>query len=284
MKRRILLPTDFSKNSWHAINYALKLYANDHCDFYILNVFSATSNVLESLMNMEPGSELYETGKANSETGLAKVLDMLTLHAIHNPKHHFEVISAFNNTIEAIKDIVEKKDIEMIVMGTKGETGSKLSVFGSTAVYVMEKVRNCPVIVVPEKAVLNMPKEIVFPTSYKTHFKRRELNVLLEIAQKCNAHIAILHISDTETLDKVQQGHKAMLEEYFGDVSHSFHELSNYKVEPAVNLFVESRESDMVAFINKKHAFFGSILTNPMVKGMGYHSRVPILVMHDLRN
>ncbi len=284
MKRKILLPTDFSKNSWHAINYALKLYENDHCDFYILNVFSATSNVFDSLMNMEPGSELYETAKAKSETGLAKVLDMLALQREHNPKHHFEVISSFNNTVEAIKDIVEKKDIEMIVMGTKGETGSKLSDFGSTAIYVMEKVRNCPVIVVPAKASLIMPKEIVFPTSYRTHFKRKELNNLLEIAKKCNSHIAILHIMEKETLDKRQQEQKAMLEEYFAEVPHSFHELSNYKVQPAVNLFVESRNSDMVTFINKKHAFFGSVLTNPMVKGMGYHSKVPILVMHDLRN
>ena len=40
----------------------------------------------------------------------------------------------------------------------------------------------------------------------------------------------------------------------------------------------------MVAFINKKHTFFGSILRQPLVKEMGFNSKVPILVMHDLRN
>lgn len=284
MKRKILLPTDFSKNAWQAINYALKLYNNDHCNFYVLNVFSATSNILDSLLNMEPGSELYETAKAKSETGLARVLDMLTLHAHHNPKHHFEVISTFNNVVEAIKNIVEKKDIEMIVMGTKGETGSRHVAFGSTSTYVMEKVRNCPVIVVPEKAKLVMPKEIVFPTSYRTHFKRKELNNLVDIAKKCDAQIAILHVSENEKLDKAQKENMAMLEDYFDGLSYSFHTLSNYDIGSAVNLFVESRESDMVAFINKKHAFFGSILTNPLVKGISFHSKVPILVMHDLRN
>ena len=38
----------------------------------------------------------------------------------------------------------------------------------------------------------------------------------------------------------------------------------------------------MVAFINKKHAFFGSTLIQPLVKRLGYYSKVPILVMHDL--
>ncbi|MDC1379711.1 universal stress protein, partial [Algibacter sp.] len=40
MKRKILLPTDFSKNAWHAITYALELYKKEPVDFYILNVFS----------------------------------------------------------------------------------------------------------------------------------------------------------------------------------------------------------------------------------------------------
>jgi len=284
MKRKILLPTDFSKNAWHAINYATTLYKSDQCDFYLLNVFSATGNVMESLMNLEPGSELYEIAKSKSEDGLSKQLNMLTLRDTHNPKHHFESISTFNNTIEAIKNLVEEKDIDIIVMGTKGETNSRKSAFGSTAIYVMEKVRNCPVIVVPENAVQTMPKEIVFPTSYKTHFKKRELYYLMDIAKKCNAHIAILHISQSDALNEKQENYKTILEEYFSELSFSFHELSAYDIEPAVNLFVESRGSDMVAFINKKHAFFGSIWSNPMVKGITFHSKVPILVMHDLRN
>ena len=77
MRHKILLPTDFSKNSIRAINYARELYKNDHCDFFILNVFSATGNILESLLNLEPGSELYETAKLHSENGLAKVFDMI---------------------------------------------------------------------------------------------------------------------------------------------------------------------------------------------------------------
>lgn len=284
MKRKILLPTDFSKNSWHAIVYALELYKKDQCDFYILNVFSATSSVIESLLNMEPGSELYETAKLESENGLAKILDMITFKDHDNPKHHFKTISTFNNVVEAIKNVVEEKDIEMVIMGTKGKTASSTNVFGSVAIVVMEKIRNCPVIVVPETAKHNLPKEIVFPTSYKTHIKRRELNYLVDLAKKCNATINVLHISNEVKLDAKQQNNKKLLEEYFEDVVHTFHTLSRMEIPSAIHCFIESRDSDMVAFINKKHAFFRSILTKPLVKEIGYNSKVPILVMHDLRN
>ncbi|SDS57902.1 Nucleotide-binding universal stress protein, UspA family [Polaribacter sp. KT25b] len=284
MKRKILLPTDFSKNSWNAIEYALKLFKNDECVFYFLNVFTATQNVYDILINFEPGSELYELSKAKSEQGLVRILDVLDVEGYKNPKHHFETISTFNYPLEAIKNIVEQKDIEMIVMGTKGETNSTQIAYGRTAIYVMEKVRNCPVIVVPEKANHTLPKEIVFPTSYKTHYKRRELIYLIEIAIKCDAKIAILHVSEEEKLTNNQIENKQLLTEIFEDVSCSFHELKYNSVEAAINIFIESRDSNMVAFINKKHYFFGSVLTQPLVKEMGFHSNIPILVMHDLRN
>jgi nucleotide-binding universal stress UspA family protein len=284
MKRNILLPTDFSKNSWHAIVYAIELYKNNHCNFFVLNVFSAVSNMLDGLLNMEPGSELYELAKSNSEDGLAKVLDMIAFREEKNSKHTFIPISTLNNPLEAIKNVVEEKDIELIIMGTKGETGSPKVVYGSVAMYVMEKVRNCPVIVVPELAKHTLPKEIVFPTSYKTHFKKRELNYMVEIAKICHAFIRVLHVMEEDKLDKKQIENKKLLEDSLEGIEFSFHSLSKMPIPMAINSFVESRESDMVAFINKKHAFFGSVLTKPLVKEIGFYSKVPVLVMHDLRN
>ena len=284
MRRKILIPTDFSNNATKALRYAIELYKNDSCDFYLLNVFTPSTNIMEGLMGMEPGTELYETRKLDSENGLAKSLDAIAVLGYNNPKHHFKTLSVFNNPIEAIKNIVEKKDIEMIVMGTKGETYSNTAAFGSTAIYVMEKVRNCPVIVVPLKAKSVMPKEIVFPTSYKTHYKKRELNYLIDVAEKSEATVMILHISKETELSKEQKENKQLLEEIFEDISYNSHFLSHNSVETAINVFIESRGSDMLAFINKKHAFFGSILTNPLVKHISFHTRVPMLVMHDLRN
>lgn len=284
MRRNILLPTDFSKNAWHALRYALELYQKDHCNFYILNAFSATNNILESFISMEPGSEMYETERLDSENGLAKVLDVISLNEYENAKHSFKTISTCNSVVQAIQNIVEEKGIEMIVMGTKGKTGSRKKIFGTVSIDVMEKVRHCPVIVVPEIANIALPKEIVFPTGYKTPFKRRELNHLIDLARTCNASIRVLHVFTHKKLNKEQHNNKKKLEAYFEGVRFSFHTLSHMNIFTAINCFVQSRNSDMVAFINKKHLLFGSLLTHPLVKEIGYHTKVPLLAMHDLRN
>lgn len=75
-----------------------------------------------------------------------------------------------------------------------------------------------------------------------------------------------------------------MLEDILQGVNYKFQTLTHSTVLTAVNTFVESRESDMVAFINKKHTFFGSILSNALVKEISFLLNVPILVMHDLNN
>lgn len=240
--------------------------------------------ILQKFLQRETRGEEFESAKLDSENGLAKIYDLITMSGTNNSNHHFDAISQSNNIVDAIKDIVDKKDIEMIVMGTKGETDSRITAFGSIATNVMEKVRNCPVLVIPETAKIEMPKEIVFPTNYKIPFKSRELVYMKDIARKSNTTIAILHVEEHLELDIRQKENKNLLEEILHDVNYKFHNLSHTSVITAVNIFVESRESDMVAFLNKKHKFFGSILTSPMVKNISFHLNIPILAMHDLSN
>lgn len=283
MKKKILLPTDFSRNAWNAITYAIELYKNETCDFYVLNVFNATGYAIESMMVPEPGEKLYEEAKEKSEMGLGKTMERLTFRD-DNPNHKFFMVSEFNGMLEAIKDIVEKQDIEMIIMGTKGTTNANDLIYGSNTVLIMEKVRNCPVMAIPEDASYKEPKEIVFPTDYRTYFKRRELQYLVEIARITNAAIRVLYVAKEDTLDEEQENNKKLLEESLDGLQYTFHILHNVDVRGGVSSFVESRESDMITFVNRKHGFFESIFSKPMVKTLGHQSKVPVLALHDLTN
>ncbi|WP_299315885.1 universal stress protein [uncultured Aquimarina sp.] len=283
MKKKILLPTDFSKNAWNAISYAIELYKNEECDFYLLNVFNATGYALESMMIPEPGERVYEESKEKSEKGLSKILERISFRDQY-PNHKFFMISQFNSLLGGIKDLIDKQDIEMVIMGTKGTTNASDVIYGSNTVLVMEKVRNCPVMAIPEDVVYTEPKEIVFPTDYEAHFKRRELQYLIEIAKISNAAVRFLHISNEEILSDQQKSNQKLLKEYFETIPHTFHTLSNVDVKGGLSAFVESRNSDMITFINRKHSFFGSIFSRPMVKDLGYHSKVPVLALHDIKN
>ncbi|CAL2104228.1 Nucleotide-binding universal stress UspA family protein [Tenacibaculum sp. 190130A14a] len=284
MKKKILIATDFSKTSLNAIMYALELYKTDRCDFYVLNVFKTTYNLIEDIIPPKPGEKGYDIPYQKSTDGLERISKLILFKEDDNPYHNFEYISLNKPLLKGVQEIVEQKDIELVIMGTKGVTDSQSSVFGSNAVEIMEKVRNCPVLVVPIDAKQELPKEIVFPTDYKIQYKRKELAHLIDIVRKCNASLKVLHATEEDTLDSNQEEHKKMLEKYFESIHHSFHTLSSISVATAVKCFVESRDSDMIAFINKKHLFFGSVFSQPLVKKIGYKLKVPVLVLHDLKN
>ncbi|MCM4168105.1 hypothetical protein KCTC52924_03658 [Arenibacter antarcticus] len=279
MDKRILVPTDFSKNALNAVRYALDLYKKLHCEFYFLNVFRLDSYTTSSLLVPEPGSAEYEKAKAKSEEEFAKLLEMIALHQ-DNHKHSYYTISSFNFLSEALKQTIAHKDIDLVIMGTQGASGTKGVIFGSNTVNTMEKVRACPVLAIPENVRYTSPKEIVFPTDYKSTYKRKELNYLLEIAQLHQAHIRVIYVSKKMDLTEEQENNKRLLKEILETVDHSFHTICEKDISYGITSFAESKKSDMIAFINRKHYFFGSIFSRPLVKEIGYNATVPILALH----
>ncbi len=111
--------------------------------------------------------------------------------------------------------------------------------------------------------------------------ERRELNYLIEIGKLHGTFIRVLHIKEEADLNKKQLGNKALLESILEKTSHSFHTLEDLKVQGGINAFIESRGSDIVAFINRKHSFFGSVFSRPLVKELGYHPHIPIIALND---
>jgi nucleotide-binding universal stress UspA family protein len=281
--RKVLIPTDFSRNAWDAIAYAVDLFKNEPCEFYILNVYSLADFATDNLMVPQLDTSLVDTFRENSEKGLEKILQRLSFRD-ESDMHSYVTLSQQNDLIVALKEIVELKDIGLIVMGTKGNTDALNISFGSNTVTVMEKIRNCPVLAIPKGTVYSSISEIVFPTSFKTHFKKRELDYLIDIAKITNAPIRVLHINQESNLNEEQLNFKALLEEYFDVLEYSFHFIEGKDINEGVELFIQSRESGMVAFINKKHTFFSRLFSKPLVKELGLKARIPILALHDFRN
>ncbi|UWX54495.1 universal stress protein [Maribacter litopenaei] len=204
---------------------------------------------------------------------------MLKLHH-DNPKHTLHTISAFNFLSEAIKRTIAEKDIDLVVMGTQGASGTKGVIFGSNTVKAMEIIRECPVLAVPKDIQFTNPMEIVFPTNFKTSFKRQKLIYLIEIAKMFESTVSILYVSKKHDLTELQKSNKQLLEDIMEPISYSFHHLTEKDVSEGITSFVESRNSDMIAFINHKHFFFNSVFSKPLVKEIGYKPIVPILALH----
>lgn len=279
--KNILLPTDFSKNSWNAIKYAINFFEKDTCNFYLLHVSNLGSTIVNDYPYIATEETIDTIYTKPAKLQLRKVLKDISEEFEPNTKHRFYTLSDYNFFIESIRKHVEEKFIDIIVMGTKGASGLKEIIVGSNTGDVITKVK-CSTLAVPEQAQFIKLKEIAFPTDFLLGYDIQLLQSLFNITEKYNAALRILHISKkTIGLDSEQNKNRELLNDYFNDLNHSFHYLTNKKFEDAIQCFVESRNIDMICMVAKNLNYFQQILFHSKVEEISYHTDIPFLVLHE---
>ena len=280
--KKILLPTDFSPISINAIQYATRLFNDIPCTFYMLNVFRIPYLTNEELMDQNASNlalvedEMYD----NSREEMQKLLEGIP----ENENHSFELISDYNLFSLAVEEVVNEKDIELIIMGTKGASGAKEIFMGSNASDVIMR-NSCHVIAVPEHNEFKPPKEIVFPTDYLIEYGFNDLVPLVNLAELTDATVRIVHFTDKDELTENQIRNKRILESFLVNVNHSCHTLSNNDFEEGLNCFTQSRGNiDMIVIMARHYSFFERLFFKPKVRALSFHAKIPLFVMHHLND
>lgn len=277
--RRILLPTDFSENAYNALKYAVQLYMEDECTFYLVHTFTPpiyqAEYVLESPAQIGLG-DLYRT---ESLENIERVRER-ALNEFNNPNHIFRTHTAFNTLIDEILETVKNEQIDLIIMGTQGATGAQEILFGTNTVHAIKKA-TCPVIAVPSLFKYDAPKEILFPTDYDIHYQERQLEELLHLAMRHQAKINVLHVTASYELGEEQKANKALLANIMEKVDHEYHELPDMEIITAIGDFQTKHGTDFLVMVRNKHTFLERLFIEPIIQKIGFNVNVPFMVIPD---
>ncbi|MBM1106584.1 universal stress protein [Aurantibacter crassamenti] len=274
---RVLLPTDFSDNSFDAIQYTLQLLKDVECEFSLLHTYMPPIYQAQYL-TISPGQiGLGDVMRENAVTNLDKLQKRIAKE-YQNTNHHFQSHTCLNTLVSQVNEMVEDLNIDLIVMGTKGATGAEEILFGTHTVHVIKKAK-CPVIAIPPNFKYEVPKEILFPTDYEVEFKSKPLEVLLEIAKKHIASVEVLHVSYGYELSEKQQKNKEKLDDILSSVAHLFHDQSNQEVIQAINNFQLKHKMNFLVMIQNKHTFVERMFIEPVIKKIGFHITIPFMVI-----
>ena len=276
MQKKILLPTDFSDNAWNAIIYALKLYANETCDFYLLNSIKIKGSTMSNF-----SSKLSSTIRKSAFKDMLELKQMIE-RVNANANHNFEILVSNADLKDALETAIKKHTIQMIIMGTKGASGAKEFFFGSNTVNVINKVRLCPILTIPDQFDFVEPKKIAFSTDFNRLYKEEELAPLKEITDLYNSEINIVHLNNEEHLNEVQEYNSKILENDLKDYNHHFFWIPNYgKKANDINDFIKEQNINMLAMVNYKHSFIEKITKEPVIKTIGFQPFIPFLVIPE---
>jgi nucleotide-binding universal stress UspA family protein len=278
--KNILIPTDFSENAWNALQYGISFFKKTPCIFHIVHVNAISTNATgEAVMYSSP-EILKQTIVKESNEKLDKLLHKIENLPL-NPKHEFKTLSLYGFLTDHLKREVKEKQIDLIIMGTKGATGLKAVSMGSNTGNVITKVA-CTVMAVPEEATYHSLNEIGFPSDFQLVYGQHILDTLKEITELKKSSLRFLYVSiKGEEMSALQLKNKKLLIEYFKDIKPTYHHITGKKIDEAIQCFTESRDLDMLVMVAKNLNFLERILFRPTVEKISYHTKIPFLVIHE---
>lgn len=278
--KNILIPTDFSINADNAIEFAMDLFKCERTNFYLMHAYA--DELYKISHNKEDG--LFEEEKKNlaknSEEKLSTIISKIKSER-HNPKHRFEQVSVFESLVDGVNDFVNKIEIDLVLMGTKGQTADKKITFGSHTVQVFKYVK-CPVLAIPSDYIFKQPKKILFPSDYMIPYKRRELKLLDTLAARFKSEIHSLYISDFEDLSHRQTDNQLFLKESLPHANLSFKRTEVKNRGIAIMEYVSEQNMDLLVMVNSRHSFLEDMLYRSTVDQIALNPVIPFLVLQNL--
>ncbi|TVZ14763.1 universal stress protein [Maribacter sp. MAR_2009_72] len=273
---RILLPTDFSANALNAITYALTLYKDVKCTFYLLNSYMPPVYHTEYLMGSPAQIGLGDVVQQKSMSDLEELKEQL-IRDFNNPIHTFITHSALNVLSSEVTRTIQAEGIDIVIMGTQGATGAKEILLGTNTVHVIKNAQ-CPVMAIPSGFEYEIPEQVLFPTDYEVSLNEQKLSKLLQIVRIHGSLINVMHVHNGYDLNPVQRKYKEQLEKILHKKA-LFHDVPSNEITTAINNFQLKQKINLLVMVQNKHTFLERLFIEPVIKKIGFHVNIPFLVI-----
>lgn len=135
----ILIPTDFSDYSKHAINYVYNNFKMEDVDIRLIHTIREPHSTSGVLIRLE------ELMKQDAQREMDQLTDRINEVYGQKPQYYLK----YGHLSDWVKQYAESLKIDLIVMGTKGNTNIKSKLMGSVT-ESMIRVAKVPVLAVPE--------------------------------------------------------------------------------------------------------------------------------------
>lgn len=260
--KKILIPTDHSDIADNAIDYAISL-PKEMAEEVVL--FHAGANVSEKFINLnKQANKLWERFKV-------------------------EIVSSQKNfSIKNINHVIEKHNVDMVVMGTSGNDGSIVKkIFGNNTSSIIEDIP-CPLIAVP----VNYNGKGINKIGYASDFTdlEAEASVVVELAKKLDVLLEIFHVVpvypdlyDTDSKDVSKTVEQLKRKFNYSNIYHIIEETKgDNELRQGVDQFIKHYHPDLLVMFHQNRSEIDRLISPSQTADLITHLEVPLMVFPKL--
>jgi nucleotide-binding universal stress UspA family protein len=285
--KNILIATDFSEASQHALLHALAMAKRYDARLTVLHVAPPEA---QTPIPMEPVPVELDWQKKRGAQSLARLEGFEALHMFPH-----EMVLKQGNPWPEIRDLIERRGIDLIVLGTHGRGLIGTLLLGSVAEQVLRHAL-CPVLTVgPDVVTSLLDHERYSHLLFATDFSDGSMHALpyaLSLAEENDAELTLMHV--LEQLESLPiEYSKELLSEYRQRLWQMVPEDANLWCKPQVTVGIgvaseeivrTARDRQVDLIVMGVHAA-GSVATHlpwTVVHAVVRRSRCPVLTVRGV--
>ena len=269
--KKILIPTDFSKNAEYALKVAAQIAKKNNGEIILLHMLELPSQGSDAIGS---GSDIPEIMffKNAAINKLEELMDSDFLDGIKVSE-----IIQFEIAFDGILKISQKNDVDLIVMGSHGASGFHEMFVGSNA---EKAVRNSeiPVLVIKKEEDNFKVDSLTFASNFSNEI-RKPFEKVVDFAKYFGAHINLLYIitpNNFSTTRSAEEKVRNFIEEFhFSD--YTTHIYNDIDVEKGILHFAKDSDTDVIAVCTHGRKGLSHFLNGSISEDLVNHAKRPVI-------
>lgn len=269
--RAILFPTDFSERSQQALDQAIVYAEKFSMKLIIYHAYHRPVTEWDTSRQLKRTLDDLEK---DIDARFQKLLEQhKKLRAVN-----YEFRKELGLFIENVIDAAQEKDVQLIIMATKGARGFG-ELWGTKTARIIKSVR-VPVLVLPDHTNLEAIGKVGLVCDYSKETNYHTLDFLLELAETLKLDVDVVTLNrDKKTMTTQELAYQQLVRKKLEDVPTTFNFSFNSNVENGIVEYSMNNDIGLIVILPKSYPFIEGLFRESLTQKMAFHSPLPLLVL-----
>lgn len=269
--KRILVPTDFSKNAEYALRVAAQIAKKNNSEIYLLHMLELPHQ----------GNDAISSGSAIPQIMFFKDMAINKLETLMDADFlkgiNVSEIIQFEKAFDGIMEISKKNNIDLIVMGSHGASGYEEMFIGSNAEKVVRS-SEVPVLIIKNEIAEFKADKLVFASDFSDEIKK-PFAKLVEFATIFNSHLDLVMINTPNSFKSTAVAEKIMTDFLEGPnfTNYSTHIYNDVNVEKGILNYSSSVDADLIGMCTHGRTGFSHFFNGSISEDLVNHTVRPVI-------
>ena len=268
--KRILVPTDFSKQAEYALKVAVQLAEKQDCEIYLLHSMELPSHLASSSDGGAMPETLFFMKLAEKKFEELIKHDFLKGVKLQEALGHGEI---YND----IKEASTNKNIDLVVMGSHGASGFKEMFIGSNTEKVV-RTSSIPVLVIKNSHPSFKVENFVFATDFSEE-GRTAFDDAQKFAREMGAKMHLLYVNTPSGFKTTTEAYEMMkgFVKGMGAENYTLNVYNDVSVEKGILGFAKDNNADIIGMSTHGRKGIAHFFNGSISEDLVNHAQMPVI-------